>query len=342
VPLPTFWQLATASGIFPEGIETDPDGVEFSFHWNTNVDLEDGDDDVLLRVTADDGTLAADDITPIGISEPLESALFHVDNNDEPIVLLENDIFISNPDERRGIPVPFRVFDDESDVVEVILQWRYRGEEFPPLAESEIDAVLADPELRIERHVCSEYPRSARGHVVPVDASTVQLNELAAGESWIVAHGLEGRTLELLRASSIPAPIAASWSENPLSSPSQRFPFAMERARSSSILRTEAPGGCERSNSPRGPSESTERRGSRPLPASGLRRRWPSRSGLAAIDSSRRPCWSPRSSPARGRSSAWSSRPAPPASSRATMEADRCAASRAWVGTPRSSPLDPR
>jgi hypothetical protein len=36
---PDAWQLATASGVFPEGIETTPDGVELSFHWNTNVDL---------------------------------------------------------------------------------------------------------------------------------------------------------------------------------------------------------------------------------------------------------------------------------------------------------------
>ena len=56
---------------------------------------------------------------------------------------LFNDAVISNPDERRGIPVPFQVFDDEGDQVEVIFQWRREGEEFPELAESEIDAVLA-------------------------------------------------------------------------------------------------------------------------------------------------------------------------------------------------------
>jgi hypothetical protein len=87
---PDAWQLATAAGVFPAGIETTKDGVELSFFWNTNLDLADGDDDVLLQVTADDGTLDANH-EPIGVSEPKESALFHVDNNEEPILQLLND-----------------------------------------------------------------------------------------------------------------------------------------------------------------------------------------------------------------------------------------------------------
>ncbi len=132
---------------------------------------------------------------------------------------LFTDAVLANPDERRGIPVPFRVFDEEGDRVEVIFQWRREGEEFPPLLESEIDAVLADPVLRREKHICTEYPRFAHGLVVPIDATTVRLPELARGESWILASGIVGRTLELLRPSSIPEPITPMWTSNPLVSP---------------------------------------------------------------------------------------------------------------------------
>ncbi|NOT31815.1 MAG: VCBS repeat-containing protein [Planctomycetes bacterium] len=222
---PGVWQPATAAGVFPGGVETDPAGVTLSFFWNTNVDLADGDDDVLLRVTADDGTLALNG-DPIGISAPLESALLHVDNNAEPIVQLLNDAVISNPDELRGIPVPVRVIDEEGDLVQLVMQWRREGEAFPdlPADVAGLDALLADPAQRREKHVCTEFPHYAQGKTVPLDASSVRLPELATSEAWALAYGLASQALELLRPSSIPAPITPTWSTNPLAGPVAALP----------------------------------------------------------------------------------------------------------------------
>src|SRR5262245_60038324 len=222
---PNAWKAATASGVFPDGVETSPaPGVELSFFWNTNVDLADEEDEVVFRVVADDRTAP---------SEPFETqAPFRVDNNQPPIVQLDSGPLILNPDERRGIPIPFRVIDEEGDLVEVIFQWRHEGEEFPSLDDdgdgtiekAELDALLADPVQRHERHVCTPYPHLAHGLVVPIDDHTVRLPELARSESWILASGIVERKLELLRPSSIPAPLTPTWSSNPLVSPIAALP----------------------------------------------------------------------------------------------------------------------
>src|SRR5262245_9848182 len=222
---PNAWKAATASGVFPDGVETSPaPGVELSFFWNTNVDLADEEDEVVFRVVADDRTAP---------SEPFETqAPFRVDNNQPPIVQLDSGPLILNPDERRGIPIPFRVIDEEGDLVEVIFQWRHEGEEFPSLdrdgdgkiENAEVDEILADRSLRQQFHVCTEYPHFAQGRVVPIDENTVRLPELASSESWILASGIVGKKLELLRPSSIPAPITPTWRENPLVSPIAALP----------------------------------------------------------------------------------------------------------------------
>src|SRR5262245_15244225 len=216
------WNPASFAGAPPGGVETNETGREFSFFWNTNLDLDDQEAAVFLRVTPDDRT---DEGEPF-LTEQTQPA-FRVDNNAEPIVQLENDLVVTNPDERRGIPVPFRVIDEEGDLVEVLFQWRLEGEEFPDLPRdaAALDAILAAPVLRRENHVCTPYPRFAHGRLVPLDATSVRLPELAAGESWILASGLEGKTLELLRYSKVPEPITPSWSTNPLASPVAALPL---------------------------------------------------------------------------------------------------------------------
>lgn len=224
------WQPASVGGL-PSSVGTDEYGETFSFFWRSESDgLGSADDEFVLRVTADDGTREGN--LPTGIGR-LVSAPFRLDNNAPPIVQLQNDAVVSNPDERRGIPIPFRVIDEEGDEVEVLFQWRREGEEFPSLdsdgdgeiERSELEGILADPLLRRERHVCSEYPHHAQGRIVPIDEHTVRLPELAASESWLLASGLVGKTLELLRPSSIPEPITPTWRSNPLVSPAAALPI---------------------------------------------------------------------------------------------------------------------
>jgi hypothetical protein len=215
---PEDWKLATVGGV-PAGVETNASGVSFSFFWKTESDaLGSADDDFVLRVTADD--LTVDEGVPVGIGR-LESRSFRLDNNAVPTLQLLTELVVTNPDERRGIPVPFRVFDEEGDLVEVVLQWRWPDEDFPdlPTNQAALDAILADPAQRAAHHVCTAYPRFARGRALPVDATTIRLPELALGESWVLHAGLARRTLELLRPSAIPEPITPSWIQNPLVEP---------------------------------------------------------------------------------------------------------------------------
>jgi hypothetical protein len=66
---------------------------------------------------------------------------------------LQTESVIANADELRGIPIPFRVIDEEGDLVEVVLQWRREGEDFPELPgdQAALDALLADPVQRADQ-----------------------------------------------------------------------------------------------------------------------------------------------------------------------------------------------
>lgn len=195
------WRIARPGGLLPG--EPTPEhafsgviapaggGVQLDFFWNTDFDLAHLDREVSLRFTALDPVVE-------GASE--ETGGFRVDNNAEPVVVLELAPSGSSPDERRGIPLPFRVSDEESDEVEVLFQWSPEGEDFPALEAAELDAILADPALRRAKRIASSFPRYARGRLVPVDATNVRLPELTAQESWILAAGIVGRSLEILRA----------------------------------------------------------------------------------------------------------------------------------------------
>jgi hypothetical protein len=199
------------------GIVAPADGTGIVFFWDTDSNLAELERDVRLRFTP---------IDPVVEGAAKETGTFRVDNNAAPIVQLFNDLVVTNPDERRGIPIPFRVIDEEDDLVEVILQWRHEDEEFPelPTDKAALDETLADPHLRRQHHICTPYPHFAKGRVVPIGEDTVRLPELASSESWILASGIVGKTLELLRPSSIPAPITPTWRSNPLVSPIAALP----------------------------------------------------------------------------------------------------------------------
>jgi hypothetical protein len=210
------WLPATGFGL--SDVQVSRDGSVLDFFWDTDTDLRDLEREVALRVTAVDQAPA--------VGPTLASAPFRVDNNAAPIVQLDSGPLILNPDERRGIPIPFRVIDEEGDLVEVIFQWRREGEEFPALPRdmAQLDAILGDPELRQENHICARYPHYAQGYVVPIDEDTVCLPELASSESWIRARGIVEGTLELLRPSSNPQPITPTWHSNTLVSPVGALP----------------------------------------------------------------------------------------------------------------------
>jgi hypothetical protein len=218
------WRLARPAllGVTPllafESVIARNTGSDFEFFWDTDVDLGDLEKDVRLRLTA---------IDPEVEGASLTTAALHVDNNAAPIAQFDSGLLVLNPDERRGIPIPFRVIDEEGDLVEMIFQWRREGESFPtiPSDDTALDGILTDSTQRRAHHICTPYLRHADGRLVPVDANRVRLPELASRENWILARGVEGSTLELLRPPSVFASATSRWSTNPLVSPTAALPL---------------------------------------------------------------------------------------------------------------------
>ncbi len=73
-------------------------------------------------------------------------------------------------------------------------------------------------------------PLAFEGHPVALASGddvgmSLRLPELAASAAGIVAQGLDGRTLEILRSSVIPQRIADQWPDNPLTSPRSVLPL---------------------------------------------------------------------------------------------------------------------
>ena len=153
---------------------------------------------------------------------------FRVDNNDEPFVQIGGGFFV-NPDEERGIPLPYTVIDEEGDPVRVLFQWRYEDDpDFVDLGTTDPDELamlIDDPAFVSEKRICTPFPAIARGHAFPVDATHVRLPELVQGESRVLASGLEFRDLQLLRPFSEPKRLAVTWDDNPLNAPIAALPL---------------------------------------------------------------------------------------------------------------------
>ena len=221
---PDAWTPAAAAGVFPEGIETEPEpGVEVSFFWNTNIDLGDEEEELFLRVSADDRIEQGEFATTVP---------FRVDNNSFPTAFLDDGLFLLNPDDRGAIPIPILVRDEESDPVEIVLQWSYEGEDFPlpPQTIDELEDILADSGLRRANQICTELPAIyyGRATVLPEDCDPslqISLPELASSAASLHVREMDGRTLDILRSSSTPRSVAGTWNENHLRCPVAALPI---------------------------------------------------------------------------------------------------------------------
>ncbi len=232
------WKPATpASGPGIQNIQTDPGGTLVSFFWDVVRDL--GTTDLLVRMR-----FTPRDKTEPGVS--LISNVFAVDNNAQPFVTLGGGLF-TNPDTLRGIPLPYKVIDEEGDLVRVLFQWRLPTDpDFEDLGTTDPDELamwIEDPAYVREKQICTPFPSFARGHAFPVDATHLRLPELVQDESYILANesfiltksdvqpdgeptnGVEGRDLELLRPHAEPEALAATWNSNPLNGPVAAIPL---------------------------------------------------------------------------------------------------------------------
>ena len=224
------WKLARPKGTPDEedtpifaftNVVAQPRGTDETFLWDTSYDLQGFEGDVRVRFTAWDRFVWGN---------PLKTDPFRVDNNEIPIAVIDSVNFGLDPDRRRGIPVPLNVDDAEDDEVLLVFQWAFVDDPFPDLPDDpeEISAILDDPQKRVEFQIASEFPAPVAGRVVPLvlrvlteqeaaahHSSSVRLPEVAAGAATLLADGLGGlsgmlgRTLEILRPSTVPERVSA-------------------------------------------------------------------------------------------------------------------------------------
>ncbi len=210
------WKPATSAGNPPVDVATSPAGVPLTFFWNAPADEPQSEFHAVLRFTPDDGT------TP---GTPVSTGTFVLDNNGLPAAIVNGSAFYATPDQRRGIPLPIRILDPESDTVRAVVQYRTAFGAFPdlPTDPAALLPILASPRLRQQYQIASETPIAFTGRVAgpiaSMGANGVRLPELASTQAGIRAEGVIGRDLEILRGTSVPSSAAAGWPSNPLASP---------------------------------------------------------------------------------------------------------------------------
>jgi hypothetical protein len=203
------------------GIDTTAAGKVAGFRWDTLADLNGFDADLRLRLTP------ADDFAP-GV--PIVTVPFRIDNNAPPQALLDESSLAFGIKQRGNIPLPLRLFDQESDPLKVMVQWRTDGQAFPvlPTTAAELTDLLENPARQQERkqkQIAVEAPPAFTGHVgslAGLAPNQVRLPEVSSSAAGLLAYGIAGRTLEILRPSMVPEPVV--WTPNPLNGPVAALP----------------------------------------------------------------------------------------------------------------------
>ncbi len=207
------FRAASLAGQAPPNILATPTGSAFTFFWDAIEDTDFSEHDVTLRLQPFDGDLEG----------AFQEAPVRIDNNSEPIAVLNSANFVLNPDTRRGIPLAFEIIDGDEQTgeaaqeVTLVFQWRRANESFKnlPSGIDEIEAILADPTQRAEFQIATERPLIYEGQTAfeasfPSDDSIVRLPELSSSASALVERGENSpeiglnQELEIFRSSETP------------------------------------------------------------------------------------------------------------------------------------------
>ncbi len=204
---------ATAVRGTPTDVLVTPNGAPFTFVWDVINDEGFTENDVILRLTPNDGDLPG---------QP-QQVNVRIDNNTRPTAILNSAHFLNNTDRSGGIPLPFTIFDGSTDTgepadpVQLVFQWRTEDGTFPSLPSdpSEIESILADPDRRKELQIATQLPRIFRGLAAhaptqPDNENAVRLPELATSAASLPQQdsktqeiSLQGE-IEIFRASIVP------------------------------------------------------------------------------------------------------------------------------------------
>lgn len=188
-PVPTFSAVDAA---MPPGF------TEVPFEWASLADLGPTDVEVMLRLRAVQmsGELSSEQTTGI----------FRVDNNAPASVLVSEGPLFLNPDQRGGIPVPFRLFDPEGDTTRMVLQWTPSGTAFAPLPSNlaEIDALGASERRALGIGRAQPTDRYGRVTALASGSATVRLPELATSPEALREERIVGSDFDVLRSKTEP------------------------------------------------------------------------------------------------------------------------------------------
>ena len=193
------------------GLMADPLGTNVAFTWDVPEDEGTTEFSAVLQFRV------ADDLVE-GL--PVSATPVAFDNNASPRAEILGTMILSNTDTRRGMPIPFSVFDDEGDTAGFILQWREANGTFPtlPTDVSELKTALSDNAQRRQLQIAAEYRALYEGRAKVLEASLnpngdrVGLPELQASAAGALATGVIGDQLELLRDPVVPAATGNAWS----------------------------------------------------------------------------------------------------------------------------------
>ena len=245
----TSWQLARPVGV-DAAMDTplfalnnlEPpfggEGLSVDFFWESDFDPAPNS-----SVSAQMASLESDvklRFTPVdafgSVGQPVETGVFRIDNNAVPRVDLDEIAFFNGAKDRGNIPIRFKVFDDESDDVQVAIQWKSGVGAYPTvrnaagqevdlatLSAEELRDLLLDPARELDRRdaqIAREAPPAFMGRLgAPaggVAADEAHLPEVASSQAGLLALGIEGRTLEVIRSAQ---PVVVQWGATALNSP---------------------------------------------------------------------------------------------------------------------------
>ena len=189
----------------------------------------------------------------------LEAPGFHVDNNSAPFAVMDDISLVLSLDTRSGVPIPFRLFDFESDRLRVLVQWRRQGDPFPDLPVMAPDLI----DLLDNPGPVPGAPRPARRHggatgvqredrVPSLDCERTRRDcpTLRVVQQVSSASESRGRRWRFLRLRGDLQP--ASWSPNPLNGPVAVLSHGDGQTRLRSGIRTLRAGACGSSSSKTG------------------------------------------------------------------------------------------
>ncbi|MFO1030492.1 MAG: VCBS repeat-containing protein [Planctomycetota bacterium] len=238
------WRLARAGGLAASeptpavaltNLEaTQAPGLRVLFFWDSayvglvgdsrfEPQLPGKEQDVVFRFTAADGVATA---------LPVTTAPFRVDNNARPTAQINDGFVQASSDRHRTIPVPVTVFDEESDRVDVVLQWRRSIDpDFEDLGTTDaatLRNLLEDATYRRDKQIAKIGELTVGGRGELVDARHLRTSVLALDGAWALTQGLAGKELELLRpVNAPPVTVSSGWSTANISQPVAILPIGM-------------------------------------------------------------------------------------------------------------------